>query len=134
MGNTAAWIGVLGTGITAAFGLLFWVLKKSDRALERSDRAITLSNESVRVTGETMALIEALRHAIWMQGDSLDAWEDYGVDVKRIWRKIQHELIERGMITEVGDLPTPPVHLDLSAVFRHLPQHGPRSASGGDAV
>lgn len=127
------WLGILGGGaVTAALGILAWVLRRSERAFTNSKTAILLTNANVKSASEHMQLIEALRQAIYLQGQGLDEWEDWGGDVKRDWREMQRELKDNGVISRISELPTPPKHLDLTLLFRSLPQRGENSATGTD--
>jgi hypothetical protein len=127
------WLQILGSGvILSVLAILGWILRRSERALSNSSTAIDLTNRNVKSAGEHMALMEALRQAIFLQGQGLDKWEDWGVEVKRDWRVMQRELLDNGSITEITELPTPPKHIDLTALFRELPRFGPNSATGDD--
>lgn len=128
--NSTGWLGVIfGGGTTAALAILGWILKRSERALSNSNTAITLTNANVKSAGEHMMLIEKLRQAIYLQGNGLDDWEDWGVVVKRRDRELQRKLKEHGWIDKIVELPDPPKHLNLTALFQDLPQSGPNSAS-----
>lgn len=122
-GNVGA-LGILGGGaITAALGILWWILRRTDRALERSNTAIQQTNRSLSFAGTNLALVEALRTAIYLQGNSLDQWEDWGVEVRRNHHRMQQKLVERGQLDAIEELPTPPTHLDLNNVFRNIPNN-----------
>jgi hypothetical protein len=131
--NGGNWLEILGGGIImSVLAILGWILRRSERALANSSTAIDLTNKNVRSAGEHMQLMEALRQAIFLQGQGLDDWEDWGVEVKRDWRAMQRELVDKGAITEITELPMPPKHIDLTALFRELPKFGPNSATGDD--
>ena len=128
------WLGIIFTGgVSAVLAILAWVLRRSERALSNSSTAITLTNSNIKSTGEHMMLIEKLRQAIYLQGNGLDDWEDWGVVVKRRDREMQRKLQEHGWIKEITELPDPPKHLDLTHLFQDLPQSGPNSATPSGA-
>jgi hypothetical protein len=115
-------VGLLGGGaITAAIGLLWWVLRRTDRALERSSSAVGMGQRAMQFTGNNLLLVEALRQAIFLQGGSLDEWEDWGVEAKRVFRAMQRDLRDHGSLQQEYELPVPPKHLDLSHIFRNIP-------------
>lgn len=132
MGNNGL-LGLLGgSGGAALLAILYWVLRRTDRALERSNSAITMTNQNAKFAGQNMQLVLALREAIFKQGTALDAWEDWASDVRSNHRRMQQHLVEKGALDSIEELPTPPGHLDLGPLFRNLPEFGAGSASGGE--
>lgn len=132
MGGNEYLLPLVGAAGTALLAILYWILRRTDRALERSNSAIKQTNRNIQFTGENMSLVAALRSAIYLQDNSLGQWEDWGGDVRRLWRRMQQDLLEHGAISEITELPAPPAHLDLGPVFGALPKFGAGSASGAE--
>lgn len=110
-----------GSALSAILGLVYYTLRRTDRALERSNSAAIIGQQAISFTGNNMLLVSALQQAIFMQGNALDKWEDWGVDVKRRDADMQRALKEHGWIKEVTELRDPPSHLDLTELFSKMP-------------
>lgn len=83
----AAFLGIIGT-------LLGWWVR-------RTDRAATLTQRNLDTMAENLSLVDALKHDFW----DLESWAQ---DVKWIFRSLQRELKDQGVLTEMHDLPAIP--------------------------
>jgi hypothetical protein len=83
----AAFLGIIGT-------LLGWWVR-------RTDRAAHLTQHNLDTMAENLTLVDAIKHDFW----DLESWAQ---DVKLIFRSLQRELKDHGVLTEIHDLPQLP--------------------------
>jgi hypothetical protein len=76
--------------------------------LASSQRASGLAAEAMKSMKGGISMQEKLRQAMWQQSEALDAWEDWGRRMKRVWDDTPG----------LPKMPAPPsAHPDLSKIF-----------------
>lgn len=114
-------LAILLTGIVSALiAVLYWALRTTDRALERSNSVMTTSQTNLEFVGSNMKLVQALRTAIFLQGEQIGELEEWALEVRSMWRAQQRELMAKGIIDHVSELPVTPRHLDLTELFEKI--------------
>jgi hypothetical protein len=88
--------------------------------LTRNREVNNLARQNIASTAGTFEIIETLKTVVFLQGQRIDNWEEWGAEIQRPIKIMRDTLRSNGW-NGIPEIPTAPeAHLDLRPYWKHI--------------